>query len=70
MLMTIDIGNTNISIGVYQGDKLGPRWRVSTDHNRMPDEYGLQLDGLLKHKNLTPGDITGICIASVVPPIT
>ena len=69
MLMTIDIGNTNISIGIYQGDELGPRWRVSTDHNRMPDEYGLQLDGLLKHENLTPDDISGICLASVVPPL-
>jgi len=70
MLMTIDIGNTNISIGVYQGDELGPRWRVSTDHNRMPDEYGLQIDGLLKHENLSPADISGICLASVVPPLT
>jgi len=69
MLMTIDIGNTNISIGVYQGDELGPRWRVSTDHNRMPDEYGLQIDGLLKHENLGPDDISGICLASVVPPL-
>ena len=67
--MTIDIGNTNISIGVYQGDELGPRWRVSTDHNRMPDEYGLQIDGLLKHENLRPDDISGICLASVVPPL-
>ena len=70
MLMTIDIGNTNISIGVYQGDVLGPRWRVSPDHNRMPDEYGLQIDGLLKHENLSPDDISGICLASVVPPLT
>ena len=69
MLMTIDIGNTNISIGIYQGDELGPRWRVSTDHNRMPDEYGLQLDGLLKHESLSPDDISGICLASVVPPL-
>ncbi len=69
MLMTIDIGNTNISIGVYQGDELGPRWRVSTDHNRMPDEYGLQIDGLLAHENLSPADISGICLASVVPPL-
>lgn len=67
--MTIDIGNTNISIGIYQGDELGPRWRVSTDHNRMPDEYGLQIDGLLKHENLRPDDISGICLASVVPPL-
>ncbi len=67
--MTIDIGNTNISIGLYQREVLGPRWRVSTDHNRMPDEYGLQIDGLLKHENLTPDDISGICLASVVPPL-
>ncbi len=70
MLMTIDIGNTNISLGVYEGKELGPCWRVATDHNRMPDEYGLQIDGLLKHKNLAPGDITGVCMASVVPGLT
>ena len=70
MLMTIDIGNTNISLGVYQGDVLGPGWRVSTDHQRMPDEYGLQLDGLLKHGGLNPEDITGVCLASVVPQLT
>ena len=68
--MTIDIGNTNISLGVYQGEKLGPRWRVSTDHQRMPDEYGLQIDGLLKHENLSPEDISGVCLASVVPRLT
>jgi len=70
MLMTIDIGNTNISLGVYSGEELGPCWRVSTDHQRMPDEYGLQIDGLLKHENLTAGDITGVCLASVVPRVT
>ena len=70
MLMTIDIGNTNISLGVYQDDVLGPRWRVSTDHKRMPDEYGLQLDGLLEHSDLLPEDITGVCLASVVPQLT
>ncbi len=68
--MTIDIGNTNISLGVFHGEQLGPRWRVSTDHHRMPDEYGLQIDGLLKHENLTPADITGVCLASVVPRLT
>ena len=70
MLMTIDIGNTNISLGVYQGEELGPRWRVSTDHQRMPDEYGLQIDGLLKHEKLTAADITGVSLASVVPRLT
>jgi type III pantothenate kinase len=70
MLMTIDIGNTNISLGVYQGKELGPCWRVSTDHQRMPDEYGLQIVGLLKHEKLTAADITGVCLASVVPRLT
>ena len=70
MLMTIDIGNTNISLGVYQDDNLGPCWRVSTDHQRMPDEYGLQMDGLLKDGGLILDDITGVCMASVVPQLT
>lgn len=70
MLMTIDIGNTNISLGVYEGQELGPSWRVSTDHQRMPDEYGLQLDGLLEHGALQAGDISGVCLASVVPQLT
>ena len=42
MLLTIDVGNTNLTIGLYESDKLGARWRLATDHERMPDEYGLQ----------------------------
>ena len=37
MLLTIDLGNTNITLGLYQGDQLGPRWRLATVHERMPD---------------------------------
>lgn len=70
MLLAIDIGNTNITMGLYDGDQLGPRWRLATNHERMPDEYGLQLVGLLSHAGHPPGDITGICLASVVPPLT
>ena len=70
MLMTIDIGNTNISLGVYKDEELGACWRVSTDHQRMPDEYGLQIEGLLKHADMKPGDISGVCLASVVPQLT
>ena len=68
--MTIDIGNTNISLGIYQDEKLGSSWRVSTDHQRMPDEYGLQIEGLLRHADLKPEDISGVCLASVVPQLT
>jgi type III pantothenate kinase len=70
MLLTIDIGNTNLTLGLYEGDKLGAHWRLATDHNRMPDEYGLQLLGLLQNAGKTLADIQGISLASVVPPLT
>jgi len=70
MLLTIDIGNTNLTLGLYEGETLGPRWRLATVHERMPDEYGLQFLGLLQHSGNTPSDLTGICLASVVPPLT
>jgi type III pantothenate kinase len=70
MLLVIDIGNTNLTLGLYEGDTLGAHWRLATDHNRMPDEYGLQLLGLLQNAGKTVKDITGISLASVVPPLT
>jgi len=70
MLLAIDVGNTNLTLGIYEGDSLGPRWRLATDHERMPDEYGLQFVGLLSHEGQHVEDISGICLASVVPPLT
>ena len=70
MLLVIDIGNTNLTLGLYEGDKLGAHWRLATDHNRMPDEYGLQFLGLLQNAGKTVKDIMGISLASVVPPLT
>ena len=70
MLLAIDIGNTNITLGVYQAEQLGPRWRLATDHERMPDEYGLQFLGLLSHHGFSPADLRGVSLASVVPPLT
>ncbi len=70
MLLTIDLGNTNLTLGLYKGEVLGAHWRLATDHARMPDEYGLQFLGLLEHAGHTPGDLTGVCLASVVPPLT
>lgn len=70
MLLTVDVGNTNITLGLYKSDQLGPRWRLATVHERMPDEYGLQLLGLLNHSGFAPNDLDGICLASVVPPLT
>lgn len=70
MLLTIDIGNTNLTLGLYEGNTLGAHWRLATDHNRMPDEYGLQFLGLLQNAGKTIQDIQGISLASVVPPLT
>ncbi|MBI3362740.1 MAG: type III pantothenate kinase [Chloroflexi bacterium] len=70
MLLAIDIGNTNITLGLYEGEKLGPRWRLATDHERMPDEYGIAILNLFQHSRHTAGDVSAIAIASVVPPLT
>ena len=70
MLLCIDVGNTNITLGLYVGDELGPRWRLATEHERMPDEIGLQIVGLLDHEGQVVKNISGICLASVVPPLT
>ncbi|HNT53466.1 MAG TPA: type III pantothenate kinase [Anaerolineaceae bacterium] len=70
MLLTIDIGNTNLTFGLYDGAALGPHWRLATDHERMPDEYGLQMMGLLQSIGRTPAELSGICLSSVVPPLT
>jgi type III pantothenate kinase len=70
MLLAIDVGNTNITLGLYDGDRPGARWRVATDHARMPDEYGIMLIQLLQHAGISPGDVHAIALASVVPPLT
>lgn len=70
MLLTIDIGNTNITLGLYEGKERGASFRIATNHQEMPDEYGLKLLSLLNHAGVNPNDLTGICMASVVPPLT
>jgi type III pantothenate kinase len=70
MLLAIDLGNTNLTIGLYQGEELTAHWRLATDHARMPDEYGLQLLGLLTNAGKTPADLDGVVLSSVVPPLT
>jgi type III pantothenate kinase len=70
MLLTIDIGNTNITIGVYEGEDLHAHWRIATVTERMSDEYGILLLQLFAHRGLTVKDISGVAVASVVPPLT
>ena len=71
MLLTIDIGNTNITFGLYdEGETLKYHWRIKTDHDRLADEYGIMMLGLMRHEGLKSEQISGVAIASVVPPLT
>ena len=70
MLYTIDIGNTNITIGLYDGEERVAAWRMATVHDRMPDEYGIQMLAFIEHAGYTIDNIRGVSMASVVPPLT
>jgi len=70
MLLTIDIGNTNITYGVFDGEELRATWRMATNVNRMADEYAALLLNLLQHKEIKISDLKDITICSVVPPLT
>ncbi len=70
MLLVIDLGNTNLTMGLYEGETLRLHWRLATDQSRMPDEYGIQILSMLEHGGCKPEELTGICLSSVVPPLT
>src|ERR1700757_764934 len=70
MLLAIDIGNTNIVLGVFKGKQLRGEWRIATSLSRTTDEYGILLLDLFFAQKLAPKDLTGIVISSVVPPLT
>lgn len=65
----MDVGNTNIVLGVYEGDTLKYYWRIETNRNRTEDEYGMLIKALFEHEGQSIRDVTGIIISSVVPPI-
>ena len=69
MILVLDIGNTNIKLGAFEGEKLIGTWRISTNLRRTSDEYGIFVTELLKTSNITPDDIEGIIMSSVVPGI-
>lgn len=68
MLLAIDIGNTNISVGLFKDDKLESRWRLATDVARTADEYAVILRNLIESDHLHLSDITNAAICSSVPP--
>jgi type III pantothenate kinase len=70
MLLTFDVGNTETTLGLYDGETLRAHWRVMTDVARSADEFGVLLRGLLAGSDVALGDVTGAVIGSVVPPVT
>lgn len=69
MLLTIDVGNTNITLGVFENEMLKGTFRMTTKRSRTSDEYGFNICGILEHRNIMPQDIKDVIIASVVPDI-
>ena len=70
MLLAIDVGNTNITFGVFDGAKLTQSWRLLTLRERTADETGLMMAGLFAHEKIPLRSVTAIVIGSVVPVLT
>ena len=67
MVITIDVGNTNITVGVFRGDEVMASFRITTKMPRTSDEYGMLLSNLLEQNKIRHDDIEDAIIASVVP---
>ena len=70
MLLAIDIGNTNITYGVFDGETLQATWRMATEVRRQPDEYAAMLMTLLAHDGIPKKSLDRGIISCVVPPLT
>jgi len=69
MLLAIDIGNTEITIGVFEGEKIRATWHMATGIHRRADEYAALLLNLLHHQNIDISGIKKVALCSVVPPL-
>lgn len=70
MLLAIDIGNSNVSLGVFQGETLRVRAKLSAQTERSADEYATVIYDLLRMNGLSREDLTGCILSSVVPELT
>ena len=69
MLLVVDVGNTNIVLGIYNEKELMCHWRISTDRQRTSDEYGIVIYNLFQHMKVDMKQISAVIISSVVPPL-
>ena len=70
MLLAIDVGNTQIALGLFREEELVGHWRFGTRPERTPDEMRWELLGVLEMDGFVPPDVGGICLSSVVPAVT
>ena len=70
MLLTIDIGNSQIVWGIFDKNTLVSSWRIATDSTKTADEYGILFLSLMNTQQIQPKDLIGTIISSVVPPVT
>ncbi len=70
MLLTLDVGNTEITVGLFRGDALSAHWRLTTNPDRTPDEWGSALGSFLLHAGHSPNEIRAAIICSVAPGTT
>ena len=70
MILVFDVGNTETTVGVFDGEALRAQWRVTTDASRTPDEVALLVRALLAGDALASADIAGVAVGSVVPSVT
>lgn len=69
MLLAVDIGNTNVTFGVFEDGELRVTWRAATNIDQMADEYAVFLLNLLHHQSLDTSDIKEVALCCVVPPL-
>ncbi|WP_276357761.1 type III pantothenate kinase [Cohnella caldifontis] len=69
MILVVDVGNTNIVLGLYQGRTLTRHWRLSTNRSATVDEYGILIMNLFQMAKVQPEEIEGVILSSVVPPL-
>ena len=69
MLLVVDVGNTHITLGVFDGKEIKATFRATAKQPRTSDEYGIQLCDLLEHRDFDIKDITDVIISSVVPDV-
>jgi type III pantothenate kinase len=70
MLLALDAGNTEITVGLFRGDALSGQWRLTTDAARTPDEWSIALGAFLLHAGHSPNEVKAAIIASVAPGVT